>query len=583
MVDLSRKAATEFIDDWYMEDNIARNSAIFLIQDSGADYKKICIILSSLYEKQKKTDSGSNSASFIETYMTKVIGSIDAHTEFFSGKKLISKMKRYNRTSQRIGITFRPTKENGHEPFRITTVMPNSSALEKGFQVDDIITHINGLDCSKMTLKDISNYIYKHDGSFSFKILRNGETLEIDGLNKEKVRWPTVASYFIHQDGLAYIRISAFSHSTGVELDLEILKLKEVFGSDMKGILIDVRDNLGGSLGAAIHTIDTFIDRGPVLFSYEPKNTRKITIHHATQKGSLTDAPILILVNNYSISGSELVSSVLQDYGRALIVGTRTFGKGTILNVLVPSPCRYNPAMPPELWEDKSAIFYTSSIYYRLTGKTVQLNGVTPDIEIVDPKREKLMREFRQKEEDAVFYESDYEKAIEAESIIEAESADDFFRPPYSFRQQAKARLAHVKLRADYSKMERVDIQLAQAIDYLKILTGVKTRKNHFGPAYYYRSPYHRLHINTDLYEENANVRARFQFKIKKGQKEKLIYETIGVISGNELTLSLEGTPVEEYVNRRKNGNLRLHIDVKKKTDRNPKVQIFSHDTIVIF
>jgi len=164
------------------------------------------------------------------------------------------------------------------------------------------------------------------------------------------------------------------------------------------------------------------------------------------------------------------------------------------------------------------------------------------------------------------------------------------FTPTYAFRQEALTQLRNYQERTSYTEIEQGDIQLTQALDVLKHLTNSPIHENHFGPITYYKIPYPRIHVNTDLFEPEARLVVRFQFWVRERSfpifgswEERLVYETFSFVNGNELTLNLSETPVTEYMEAEETGSFHINIQVQKLSAEFPAGQMFSHDTIVSF
>jgi len=545
---------------------LEKNAAISLLEDTaaqqtlqntGGTYKAICeafVRLSGISNPQN---------SFYEKFLTKTLDEVDPHTNFFDEPEAKKFSDSLQGEFEGLGITFKAQGENGHGPFRIYAVIPGSPAAIRGLQVDDLILKMNEQNTSDLTREEFHKMIQDQKGSFSLTVQRGDLTLSIL-CHKERFSNPSVSYYFLHTQGLAYIKINMFTLTTGEELEGVIQFLQNIYEDDLKGILLDLRENLGGNLSAAIKVADIFIDRGPLVYAYN-KNNELSNTFEARGVGVTTSAPLLILTNNFSASASEVVTGALQDYGRAFVVGKPSFGKGTILGFwpLENTTPNYH-----------GAITFTTSAFFRPSGQTVQWNGVTPDLEIEDPQITKPV------------YERDHPKALHLDPIPRE------FNAPYAFRQTAKTIASAFSFRNNYSNFENSDIQLTKATDLLKRIALIPEEPSHFGPPFYYAHPSHRLHMNTDLYEPESKLVAKFSFKVRKkmGKKksspiqEETLYETFGFVTGNELTLSLQNTPVETYVTNYQNyGSVILEVTIQKKTKANPEIQTFTYKTFVLF
>jgi carboxyl-terminal processing protease len=167
------------------------------------------------------------------------------------------------------------------------------------------------------------------------------------------------------EGGYAYLRISQFSDTTAKDLRSAILRLNRETPGGLRGLVLDLRDNPGGVLEAAVDVADSFLERGLIVTA--SGRTREATFRHEAASGDLlSGAPIVVLVNGGSASASEIVAGALQDHRRAIIVGTRTFGKGSVQTVMPMSGGR--------------AIKLTTSRYFTPSGVSIQGRGITPDV-----------------------------------------------------------------------------------------------------------------------------------------------------------------------------------------------------------
>ena len=169
------------------------------------------------------------------------------------------------------------------------------------------------------------------------------------------------------EPGYAYVRIAQFRLNTGEELEDELRELYEEHG-ELKGVVLDLRNNPGGVLQASVRVVDAFIEDGSIVSTKGRLGGNDMTFS-ASLATIAPDVPLAVLVNNGSASASEIVAGALQDHGRAVVMGTQSFGKGSVQTVLP--------------LDDTRAIKLTTSIYYTPSGRSIQAQGITPD-NIVD-------------------------------------------------------------------------------------------------------------------------------------------------------------------------------------------------------
>ena len=267
-----------------------------------------------------------------------------------------------------------------HDKLIVVSPMADSPAYRAGLRPDDVITAINGVSTKGMSLDESSDKLKGPVGSrVTLTVERKKKGTFDVVLTRDLINIPTVSgcsrnaddswNYWIDvRNKIAYVRISSFSHKTVDELEAVLKKLTD---SDMRGLILDLRFNPGGALGAAIEICDMFVDEGAIV-SVKGRVTDEKT-WFASKGKTLTRVPMAVLINHYSASASEVVSACLQDSKRAKIVGERSFGKGSVQNVID---------------MDGGALKLTTSGYFRPSGHNIHREedfteedewGVTPD------------------------------------------------------------------------------------------------------------------------------------------------------------------------------------------------------------
>lgn len=272
----------------------------------------------------------------------------------------------------------------------ITIISPidDTPAQRAGIQSGDIILKIDDKTTLEMTLDEAVSLMRGKPGTdVTLTIVRKGETkpLKID-ITRDVIKVKSVTSKEINVKGMedfTYIRVSSFDENVVSRME-KIIKDKK----DLKGIVLDLRNNPGGLLSQAVGVVDLFINEG-VIVSQKGREEESKEEHLATKVNTLTNVPIVVLVNGGSASASEIVSGALQDHKRAIIVGEETFGKGSVQVVL------------PITREMDEAIKLTIAQYYLPSGRTIQATGVKPDITAYSgetPKKEESEFEIKEKD-----------------------------------------------------------------------------------------------------------------------------------------------------------------------------------------
>src|SRR3990170_2871244 len=189
-------------------------------------------------------------------------------------------------------------------------------------------------------------------------------TITRDIIKIKSVKWKSMG------DGIGYVRLLQFQQDSDEELDKALRALlKEKEG--LRGLVLDLRNNPGGLLDQAVKVADKFVDSGLVVYTDGRIENQK-SKWSAHKEGTYEGFPMVVLVNSGSASASEIVAGALQDHGRAILLGTRTFGKGSVQTILP--------------LEDGSALRLTTARYYTPNGRSIQAKGIDPDIEVRDER-----------------------------------------------------------------------------------------------------------------------------------------------------------------------------------------------------
>ncbi|WP_295902541.1 S41 family peptidase [uncultured Bdellovibrio sp.] len=257
----------------------------------------------------------------------------------------------------------------------LTIISPieDAPAWEAGIKAGDKVIAVDGTSTKGMSLVEASQLMRGKKGSkIVLRVVRDGEEKPRDiTVVRGSVKIKSV-KYTDLGEGFAYIKVTSFIENTAKDLQKTIEKHQKEKGK-VAGLLIDLRRNPGGLLDQAVKVSDMFLKEGTIVSTIgRNKNDKEVAV--ATKKGQYTNFPIVILVNEYTASASEIVSGALQDNKRALIVGQRTFGKGSVQSVIKLG--------------DGSGLKLTVARYYTPSGVSIQAEGIHPDIEIedVDPE-----------------------------------------------------------------------------------------------------------------------------------------------------------------------------------------------------
>ncbi len=262
------------------------------------------------------------------------------------------------------GIGIEVGKENGF----ITVISPidDTPAAKAGLQSGDVILSIDGESMENKTLSEAIDRMRGEAGtSIILEIGRSGESQPFD-VELERANIPVKSTRErLLAPGIGYLRISQFQRKTHEDVGKSLDKLLE--SGELSGLVLDLRNNPGGVLQASVGVADHFLDGGLVVYT-EGRIEDAAAEYEATAGDRLNGAPIVVLINRGSASASEIVAGALQDQKRAVIMGTQSFGKGSVQTVLPLS--------------EEIAVKLTTALYFTPSGRSIQAEGITPDINV---------------------------------------------------------------------------------------------------------------------------------------------------------------------------------------------------------
>ncbi|MEQ5835379.1 S41 family peptidase [Marinobacter sp. NFXS9] len=249
---------------------------------------------------------------------------------------------------------------------RVISPIDDTPAQKAGVQAGDMIIKLGDQPVKGMSLEEAVNLMRGKPGStLKLTIVRDEQSapIEID-VKRDVIKVASVKSRML-EPGYAYLRLTQFQAETGREFVEAIDKLEQDNGGKLSGIIIDLRNNPGGVLQAAVESADAVLDEG--LIVYTDGRIQSSKLRFSAQPGDETDgAPIVVLINGGSASASEILAGALQDHHRAVIMGTESFGKGSVQTVIP--------------LDETHAIKLTTARYYTPSGRSIQAKGIHPDI-----------------------------------------------------------------------------------------------------------------------------------------------------------------------------------------------------------
>ena len=304
----------------------------------------------------------------IEAAINGMLTSLDPHSSYMDPKEWDDMQVRTKGEFGGLGIEV--TMESG--VIKVVSPIDGTPAAKAGIQPGDLIVQIDNKPIMGLTL---SEAVDKMRGPVDSKIVltvRRGKQQPFDvTLQRAIIKIESVRSQVFNDIG--YVRITSFSEQTGSGLQDAISKIKAQAGKKLAGLVLDLRNDPGGLLDQAIAVCDDFIDKGEIVSTRgrDPSNAQR---YNATGGDLLQGLPIVVLINGGSASASEIVAGALQDHHRAILMGTRSFGKGSV-QTIIPIP-------------GHGAIRLTTARYYTPSGRSIQAKGIEPDIVVQQAKLE---------------------------------------------------------------------------------------------------------------------------------------------------------------------------------------------------
>ena len=298
-----------------------------------------------------------------------MVSSLDPYSAYLDGDEYDE--VKISSSGQYSGVGIEVSMED--QEVVVVSPFEGSPAAAAGIRPGDVISTIDGVPVNTSNLADTIGRMRGKEGTtVKIGILREGsaEPLQFT-LKRSRVELHSVKAELL-EPGMGYVRVSQFSETTGDDLDLALKDLRKRNGAALKGLVLDLRNNPGGVLEAAVAVSDAFLDAGVIVTAKGRTPESKFEMD-ATPGDALKGAPIVVLINGGSASAAEIVAGALKDNHRAKLMGRTTFGKGSVQTVIPLSGDR--------------AIKLTTSLYYTPSGISINHRGIAPDIELPrDPK-----------------------------------------------------------------------------------------------------------------------------------------------------------------------------------------------------
>lgn len=255
---------------------------------------------------------------------------------------------------------------------KVISPIDDTPASRAGIQAGDLIIRLGGKSVKGMSLNEAVTLMRGKPGSeLILTVVREGEEKPLDiSIIRDVITVKSVKGRML-EPGYGYVRVSNFQSHTAEDLRKKIVELQQENKKNLIGLILDLRNNPGGILNAAVGVSDLFLDSGLIVYTEGRIKDSQLKFT-AKPSDMLSNAPIIVLVNGGSASASEIVAGALQDHDRAIIMGEKTFGKGSVQTILP--------------MNDAAALKLTTARYYTPSGRSIQAAGIEPDI-IIEPVR----------------------------------------------------------------------------------------------------------------------------------------------------------------------------------------------------
>ena len=312
-------------------------------------------------------------AELVESAINGMLSALDPHSSYLSPKNY--RDMQVQTSGEFGGLGIEVTMEDGL--VKVVSPIDDTPAHRAGILAGDLITHIDGEAVLGLTLNQaVDKMRGKVDTDIHIEVWRDGleEPLKFT-ITRAVIKIQSVRSRV--EDDIGYIRITQFNQQTfeGLQAAIENLE-KEIPAEKLKGFVVDLRNNPGGLLDQAVAVSDAFLNQGEIVSTRSRKP--ELAQRYNANDGDLTNGqPIIIVINGGSASASEIVAGALQDHQRATLLGTRTFGKGSVQTII-------------PLGQNSGAIRLTTARYYTPSGRSIQAKGIEPDIEVLQDLPEEL-------------------------------------------------------------------------------------------------------------------------------------------------------------------------------------------------
>jgi carboxyl-terminal processing protease len=310
-----------------------------------------------------------NDRELIENAINGMLTGLDPHSSYMNAKAF--RDMQVQTRGEFGGLGLEVTAENGL--IKVVSPIDDTPAARAGMKAGDLITMLDGQTVQGLTLNEAVDKMRGPPGSnIKLTVKREGVNTPVEvSMQREVIRIQVVRSRL--EGDIGYIRLTAFNEQTDPGLRKAVIELKQKAGGNLRGLVLDLRNNPGGLLDQAVSVSDDFLDQGEIV-STRARHPEESQRWNSKPGDIAAGLPVVVLINGGSASASEIVAGALQDNRRAVVLGTRSFGKGSVQTVM---PLQGNGAMR-----------LTTARYYTPSGRSIQGLGIAPDVEVAASRTE---------------------------------------------------------------------------------------------------------------------------------------------------------------------------------------------------
>jgi carboxyl-terminal processing protease len=319
----------------------------------------------------------------VEGAIKGMLGALDPHSSYMDAKEY--REMQVQTRGEFAGLGMQVTMENGL--VKVISPIDDTPAAKAGLKPGDLILAIDDAPVSDMTLSEAVEKLRGPIGTqVKLALRRQGvDPFEVT-LTRAEIRVEPV-KYHLEGNDIGYIRITTFSERAGSTLEAAVKALRQQAGDKLAGIVLDLRNNPGGLLDQAVAVSNAFLDQGEIVSTRGRRSQDSRRYSALPDRDLMRGLPVVVLINGGSASASEIVAGALQDHHRAVLLGTRSFGKGSVQTVL-------------PIKESGGAIRLTTQLYFTPSGRSIQAKGIDPDVIVEPAKIEKVAQASRLREAD---------------------------------------------------------------------------------------------------------------------------------------------------------------------------------------